>query len=64
MQAYRLWLQTEHEYLFFVNNDVLVPDGVIDALARAMTAEGSLGPFLCSDLDLLFLLMKWLLVSH
>lgn len=40
MQAYRAWLETDHQFLFYVNNDVLVPDGVIDALARAMTKEG------------------------
>lgn len=39
-QAYRAWLDTDHEFLFYVNNDVLVPDGVVDALARAMTPEG------------------------
>ena len=41
MQAYRTWLETEHEWLFYVNNDVLVPDGAIDAMAQAMTAEGA-----------------------
>lgn len=40
-QAYRTWLETEHEWLFYVNNDVLVPDGAIDAMAQAMTAEGT-----------------------
>lgn len=39
-QAYRTWLETEHEWLFYVNNDVLVPDGAIDALAQAMTKDG------------------------
>ena len=41
VQAYRTWLETEHEWLFYVNNDVLVPDGAIDAMAQAMTAAGA-----------------------
>ena len=41
MQAYRTWLETEHEWLFYVNNDVLVPDGAIDAMAQAMAAAGA-----------------------
>jgi hypothetical protein len=39
-QAYRLWLQSDHEYLFYANNDVLVPDGAIDAMAQAMSSKG------------------------
>jgi hypothetical protein len=41
VQAYRTWLETQHEWLFYVNNDVLVPDGAIDAMAQAMTAGGA-----------------------
>ncbi len=40
-QAYRAWLNSSHEWLFYVNNDVLIPDGVIDILTRAMTPEGA-----------------------
>lgn len=42
VQAYQEWLQTEHDALVISNNDVLVPDGVIDDLLHAMTAEGTL----------------------
>ncbi len=40
MQAYREWRNSSHESLFIINNDVLVPDGVIDKLAAALTPEG------------------------
>lgn len=36
-----MWLETDHEWLFYVNNDVLVPDGAIDAMAQAMTETGA-----------------------
>lgn len=49
MQAYRTWLETEHEWLFYVNNDVLVPDGAIDAMAQAMTAAGAGRGMLTAD---------------
>ena len=35
-----MWLQSDHEFLFYVNNDVLVPDGAIDTMAQAMLPEG------------------------
>lgn len=43
-QAYREWRNSSYESLFIVNNDVLVPAGVIDALAAALTPEGDLLP--------------------
>lgn len=40
-QAYREWQHnTTADALFVINNDVLVPDGVFDAMAAAMTPEG------------------------
>jgi hypothetical protein len=40
-QAYREWQRnTSVDALFIINNDVLVPDGVIDAMASALTPEG------------------------
>lgn len=42
VQAYQVWLETEHDALIISNNDVLVPDGVIDDLLHALTAEGTL----------------------
>lgn len=43
-QAYREWRNSSYESLFIVNNDVLVPPGVIDALAAALMPEGDLLP--------------------
>lgn len=41
LQAYREWQRnTSADDLFIINNDVLVPDGVIDAMAAALTPEG------------------------
>ena len=39
-QAYQLWLQTDHDAMIISNNDVLMPNGVIDDLLYAMTPEG------------------------
>jgi len=37
VQAYREWLNSSQEALFIINNDVLVPDGVFDALSAVET---------------------------
>ena len=37
-----MWLQSDHDFLFYVNNDVLVPDGAVDIMAQAMSPEGKL----------------------
>lgn len=37
MQIYQRWLPSTHEFLFIINNDVLVPDGSLDRLMRTMT---------------------------
>ena len=41
IQMYQLWLPTAHDFLFIINNDVLVPDGVLTALMRAMEKSGA-----------------------
>lgn len=38
--AYQAWLSTTLPYLFISNNDVLIPNGVLDALSHAFTPEG------------------------
>ncbi len=41
-QGYQHWLnKTDHEAMVFSNNDVLIPDGVLDSLLVALTPEGS-----------------------
>ena len=39
-QAYDHWLRGTHVYLFIVNNDVLVPSGVLTKLMHAMREDG------------------------
>jgi hypothetical protein len=40
-QAYREWQRnTSADALFIINNDVLVPDGVVNAMAAALTPAG------------------------
>ena len=41
MQAYDRWLRGTHSYLFIVNNDVLVPSGVLTKLMHAMREDGA-----------------------
>ena len=41
MQAYDRWLLGTHVYLFIVNNDVLVPSGVLTKLMQAMRDDGA-----------------------
>jgi len=40
-QAYKYWLQGEHPFLFLVNNDVLVPSGVLTKLMDGMRDDGA-----------------------
>jgi GT2 family glycosyltransferase len=39
--AWRYFLASSHEYFIIANNDVLVPDGVIDKLATALDPQGA-----------------------
>ncbi len=41
-QAYDRWLRGDHAHLFIINNDVLVPSGVLTQLMRAMRRGGTL----------------------
>ena len=41
-QAYDRWLQSDHAHLFIINNDVLVPHGVLAKLMHAMRDGGAL----------------------
>ena len=40
-QAYQQWKAGGADALFIINNDVLVPDGALSALAHALTPEGA-----------------------
>ena len=40
-QAYKYWLQGQHPFLFIVNNDVLVPSGVLTRLMAGMRDDGA-----------------------
>ena len=40
-QAYDRWLRGDHAHLFIINNDVLVPSGVLTQLMRAMRRGGA-----------------------
>ena len=40
-QAYKYWLQGDHPFLFLVNNDVLVPSGVLTKLMDGMRDDGA-----------------------
>ena len=40
-QAYQQWKAGESDAMFIINNDVLVPDGALSALAHALTPEGA-----------------------
>ena len=42
VQAYKYWLQGQHPFLFIVNNDVLVPSGVLTKLMDGMREDGAL----------------------
>ena len=46
--AYRDFKASQHEHLFIINNDVLLPSGVIDKLTRAMDPDGGLALVLCA----------------
>ena len=40
-QAYKYWLQGKHPFLFIINNDVLVPSGVLTKLMEGMHDDGA-----------------------
>lgn len=40
-QMYQHWHRSTHEFLFIINNDVLVPDGVFNRLMHTMHEAGS-----------------------
>ncbi len=40
-QANQQWKAGSADALFIINNDVLVPDGALSALAHALTPEGT-----------------------
>ena len=42
VQAYQHWKRTRHPFMFIINNDVLVPDGALDKLMRAMQSTGAM----------------------
>jgi hypothetical protein len=43
--AWQYFLASSHEYFIISNNDVLIPDGVIDKLAIAMNPQGAHSDF-------------------
>ena len=50
-QAYKYWLQGQHPFLFIVNNDVLVPSGVLTRLMDGMRDDGALTSGWASRID-------------
>ena len=47
-QAYQKWLGGSLPYLFISNNDVLIPDGSLSAMAKALTPEGEYVFLICA----------------
>jgi GT2 family glycosyltransferase len=49
--AWRSFLNSSHSSLFIINNDVLIPDGVLDKLARALDPHGAHAVLCCAVLS-------------